>query len=413
MPKPIICLADTLCQFAQVFDPCFSPYTSRYFVIVLLAMVETQGRRTLCALRQSIAGKPSLAALSRFFSTHRWSPQQLSQLWLQRYRGRLLPLVLVAHLQLRQAQPKRRGRPRKTVVTGLLIFDDSVHHKPHGKKMGGLGQHYSSTQGHVVSGHCLFLGLYKLLGQRVPLAPQLYRQRKVAEAEGVAFQSKVDLAVAAVEQFEPVAETATHVLVDSWYTNARLVRAVRKRGWHLSGGLKRNRRLQVVAADGSSRWQSLHEYAAGLSAAAWQQASWPGQGGGSTTKVRKLGRVQVLITRRGAESKATYRYWLSSHLEATAQAVIDLLAERWEIEVVFEGLKDLLGSDDYQLTSGEGVLRYWTVLLCLLVYLKEERVAAEARQPAEQQRHVSWGEVLTGVRVEQQGKLLVWISSQV
>jgi hypothetical protein len=46
---------------------------------------------------------------------------------------------------LRRRRKKKRGRPKKTVVTGYLIGDDSTMKKWRGKKMGGLGRHYSGT----------------------------------------------------------------------------------------------------------------------------------------------------------------------------------------------------------------------------------------------------------------------------
>jgi hypothetical protein len=57
------------------------------------------------------------------------------------------------HARLEAEQPKRVGRPKQTVVTGFLIFDDSVHEKPKGRKMGGLGSHFSNTEQKVVTGH--------------------------------------------------------------------------------------------------------------------------------------------------------------------------------------------------------------------------------------------------------------------
>jgi len=36
-------------------------------------------------------------------------------------------------------------------------------------------------------------GLYLLLDRRCPLAPHLYRQEKVCQAEDVAFSSKIEL----------------------------------------------------------------------------------------------------------------------------------------------------------------------------------------------------------------------------
>lgn len=46
MPKPIICLADVLSQFAELFRPCFSNRQFKYFVTVLLALLECQECRT-------------------------------------------------------------------------------------------------------------------------------------------------------------------------------------------------------------------------------------------------------------------------------------------------------------------------------------------------------------------------------
>ena len=114
-----------------------------------------------------------------------------------------------------KASPKRRGRPKATVVTGYLIGDDSVMQKVRGKKMGGLGYHYSSTAEKTVKGHCLVQALYVLLGRRCPLAPQMYRTKAVCEQEGVVFQSKVDLMKTIITDFEAVVGTQTHVLLDS------------------------------------------------------------------------------------------------------------------------------------------------------------------------------------------------------
>jgi hypothetical protein len=92
----------------------------------------------------------------------------------------------------------------------------------------------------------------------------LYRQKAVCEKEGVTFLSKNDLAVAEIEQFEPVAGTQTHLLIDSWFHNKRVRRAAQQRGWHISGGLKSNRTMRLIAEDGSRTWLTLSEYAAQL-----------------------------------------------------------------------------------------------------------------------------------------------------
>ena len=103
----------------------------------------------------------------------------------------------------------------------------------------------------------------------------MYRQKAVCEQEGVPFQSKIDMAVNQIEDFEPVADTHTHVLVDSWYHCKRVRKAAQKRGWDVSGGLKSNRVMRLIAEDGSREWLKLSEYAARLDRDDWQEVIWP------------------------------------------------------------------------------------------------------------------------------------------
>ena len=55
-------------------------------------------------------------------------------------------------------------------MTGYLIGDDSTMHKVRGKKMAGLGKHYSTTAGTQVVGHSLVQALYVVQGRHCPLA---------------------------------------------------------------------------------------------------------------------------------------------------------------------------------------------------------------------------------------------------
>ena len=99
-----------------------------------------------------------------------------------------------------------------------------------------------------------------------PLSPHLYRQQGTCEAEGVAFQSKIALMETCIRNFEPVAGTRTHVLLDSWYCAKALWKAARERGFLITTGLKSNRWLRVEdqTAEQGWRWQRLSDYAAQL-----------------------------------------------------------------------------------------------------------------------------------------------------
>lgn len=150
MPKPIVCLSDAVRRFLEAFRPCFSRRQWKYFVIVLLGLVEGEGRSTLKGFLRCVGERVSLSGLSRFLSRRSWSPAEVVEVWLTRFRQQMEPQVRAEHRRQRAQQPKRRGRPRKTVVTGFLILNDAVHTKPKGRKMGSLGRHSSGSEKRVV-----------------------------------------------------------------------------------------------------------------------------------------------------------------------------------------------------------------------------------------------------------------------
>jgi hypothetical protein len=338
--------------------------------------------------------------------------EAVAQTWLKRFREQLKTQVEADHQRQKAEREKPRGRPKATVVTGYLMLDDSVNAKPKGRKMDGLGRHYSSTERRVVKGHCLFTGLYLLLGRRCPLQPLLYRQKKVCEQEGVPFQSKIDLAVQAIEHFEPVEGTHTHLLIDNWFHCKQVRKAARRRSWDVSGGLKSNRKMRLVASDSSRSWIALSDYAAKLKPEDWQVAVWPSQEGGQPTyghvirtHIRKLGPTLLLITCHDVHNPTkAIRYWGSTLLEADAQTTINLLAIRWSIEVLFEDHKDLLGLDHYQMMSAKAILRFWTLVACLSCFLDE--------QLASQDELSTWGDARRALQREHQMNLLTWLEHQ-
>ena len=224
---------------------------------ILLGLVECEERKTLSGLRRGVAERISLSGLSRFLSQWSWSPVAVARTWMARFRQRPKGLVQAEHARLQAEVPKSVGRPKATVVTGYLIFDDSVHRQPKGRKMSGLGQHFSNREQRPVTGYGWFTGLYVWLGQRCPLPMQMYCQKAVCQQAGVALESKIEVATHQIEDFEPVAETQTHVLIDSWYHCRQVRRAAQKRNWEVSGGLKSNRVLRWVSEEGERQWLKL------------------------------------------------------------------------------------------------------------------------------------------------------------
>lgn len=419
MRVPIICMDHRLCQFAAAFHSCFSKPQRRYFEIVLLALLLCQEAHTLSGLLRQLLARATLSGLSRFLGQAPWSSADVAATWRTRFDTQVAPLVHAEHARQRAARPNRPGRPAASVVTGYLIGDDSTMEKVRGKQMAGLGRHHSTTAGTRVVGHSLVQALYVVEGRHCPLDPQLYRQKVVCEAEGVPFQSKIELMAEQIWTFKPLAGTRTHVLLDSWYAAKCLWKAARQRGFLITTGLKSNRclRLEDPEAAKGWRWQNLSAYAAGLRAADFQQVTWPSQGEEPRqvwvhvvkTRVRKLYRCQVIIVRESLEAplKET-RYFASSDLAADVATLVGHLAARWRVEVLFADGKEVLGLDQYQVMSAESLVHFWTLVWAAYSYLDEER----ARLREQWQRHVTLGEARREVQRVHWCHLISWMHQQ-
>lgn len=417
MAQLIINQDATLRNYLEAFQPKFSAPQWKYFVTVQMGLLHCAGSKTLSGMLRQVAVVVTMSGLSRFLISRAWSIADLEQVRYQQYQAQVQPRILQAHQRQKEKRVRRRGHPQPTVVTGYLILDDSTHAKRYYQKVAsGLGRHYSSTERKTVTGHNLFQAVYVVEDHQFPLTPQLYCQKAVCEQIDQPFRSKADLAVQTVEEFEPQPDTQTHVLIDSWYLSKRLWKAVRKRHWDLTGGLKSNRRIRLVDSQGIVTWPTVSEYAASLEAEDFQPVLWPNQTGGQTvyahllrTRVKNLGACQVLIVREVANDPlSSTRFFATTRLKGTLEQVVANAAKRWTVETLFEDFKELMGSDQYQLHSAEAIRRFWALALCLYQYLDSLRHRLERRE----NRYVSLGEARAWVIQRHDLLQLDWICSQ-
>lgn len=416
MAQPIIIQEATLRNYLQTYRGVYSAPQWKYFVTVLMGMVHCQASRTLSGMLREVAVWVSVGGLSRFLISPAWSIDQLVNARYAYFCAEVRPIVAEAHANQSLQRPKRKGRPEPTVVTGYMILDDLTHVKRYAKKMGGQGWHYSSTDKCTMPGHSLFEGVYVMEDHQFPLSPQMYRQKSVCEREGVPFLSKVDLAEKVINEFEPLPDTHTHVLVDSWYVNKRIWKAVKARHWDMTGGLKKNHKLRVTDAEGQLVWMEVSDYAAELPKEAFQAVLWPNQEGGQTvyaylirTKIKKLGACQVLIVKTKIDDpEEKTRFYITTRLADSLEQVVQAMALRWTVETLFADFKELMGSDQYQLHSAEAIIRFWALGLCLYQYLDSLR----HRLKRIYQQDFTLGDTLSWVRKKNEDQLLTWICRQ-
>lgn len=414
MLHPIICQDERLCQYLQSFRALFSRPQYEHFETVLMGQLLSEAGHTLSHLHRAVSGKKSLASLSRFFSDAPWDHHFVIKHNFSRFCREMQPKI-DAECQNRlneMKKQKRRGKRSMPFVTGYLIGDDSTMYKPKGRKMQGIGKHHSTTYETQVTGHSLVQCLYTVLDRSCPLEPLLYRQKKIAEKEGVPFMSKVDLMIQQIQNFTPPTGTETHVLLDSWYNGKPLWKAARDRRFKITTGIRSNRWLRVSCeitpeTPKGWKWQRLDEYAALLPESAYQQCSHPRNPKKKVwvhvvdTRVRKLYRCKLIIIRKNLKDPiSAARFWVTSDLEADAQTCLNVISVRWDIEVFFEDMKKLLGIDQYQLMTSTGLLRYWTLCWIAFSFLEKIRNDLKQMKNGKSQRESK------GERIKEDGKEL-------
>ena len=418
MPHPIVCQDEGLRQYVHSFRGFFSRPQQKHFETVLVAMLMSQEGHTLSDLQRAIANQKSLSSVSRFFGQAPWDHRLVNQHSFSCFCLMMESKIERERQRLQAQQPKRRGPHKVPLVTGYLIGDDSTMSKPKGKKMEGLGKHHSTTYDKRITGHSLVQCLYTVLGRYCPLEPLLYRQKTTAEAEEVLFFSKIDLMIQQIENFISPVGTETHVLLDSWYSAKKIWKAARKRNFKITTGLKCNRSLRVSCADDPSgwKWQKLTDYVEALPKSAYQECYWPRNPERKVwvhvvdTRVKTLYRCKVIIVRQSLDDPlSATRFWASSDLEADAQALLGHISARWDIEVFFEDMKELLGIDQYQLMTTTALLRYWTLCWVTFSFLENVRYQLKQQRDNQEGQHATLGQARRTVQEKHFKLFLEWV----
>ena len=121
------------------------------------------------------------------------------------------------------------------------------------------------------------------------------------------------------------------------------------------------------------------------------------------THIKKLYRCQLICIREKLDGKT--KFWVSSDLEADTNTLLEHIAQRWDIEVLFADVKELLGIDQYQLMSAEAIQRFWVLVMVAYGFLEKER----HRLQRESGKHTTIGDACRHVQKVHWTRFLDWL----
>jgi len=195
--------------------------------------------------------------------------------------------------------------------------------------------------------------------------------RKRPKEKRLHFKSKYRLAREMLEELRALLPEGytVYVLFDRWYGSSKLIKFIRRQGWHVICALKRNRKLNGIRVD---QWDQR------LRHKRYTRIRVPAADGTSRTYlVRSVqGRLSdvpfdvcVLISRRHNRDKHP-KYFLCTDLTLTAQTVLIWYGNRWPLEVDYWYLKQPLGLGDFRVQAYEAIEKWYAVLHLVLTFLQ-------------------------------------------
>ena len=208
---------------------------------------------------------------------------------------------------------------------------------------------------------------------------RLNRQRQ--KGERLKFQSKNTLARRILAELKLLlpSDWQVYVQFDSWYASKRLLKFIRRQGWHVTCALKYNRHLDGVRIDHHVKLLKHRQHTRVRVSAA--------DGRYSTYFVRdKGGRlnhipfdVRVFFSKRHPRHKRL-AYFLSTDTTLKAQQALQGYGWRWSCEVANFYLKTQLGLGDFRVQSYQAVDKYMVVVLLTWAYVEQRLVMERSAQ---------------------------------
>lgn len=137
-----------------------------------------------------------------------------------------------------------RSKSGDSRPVSFFIIDDTQCKKGRStKRMEGLDNHFSHSDGKTIWSHCVVTAHIVTENHSFAWDFRSYFREKYCQNEGIPFKSKNDLAIELINSYPASKEEQVYVLVDTWYTSKRLIEHCLERGFHLIGGLRSNRKI--------------------------------------------------------------------------------------------------------------------------------------------------------------------------
>jgi hypothetical protein len=358
-----------LCAFIDRLNLELSKPQRQHLLNLADALLVCEDEKTLAALQRQFIAAPDASNLADFLRISPWRAEDVRAAlrrdqvnWaMMRAESLGLPKVLYINIDDSLGEKDRETRHLEP-VDWFHDHSESTKSKPIFKNA------FCYLEANLRIGNMIFtvdLRLYL----REKTVRRLNRQRKARQR--IPFRSKNSLAKSILEALRPLLPTGWIVFVqfDSWYASEQLIKYVRRQGWHVTCGLKHNRKLngkrldQIASALKHRRYTHIQVTAADRNPTSYFVRQ-------TTGRLQKVPfDVRVFFSKRHPREKSP-AYFMSTDLTRSAQQALQGYSGRWSCEVGNFYLKTQLGLSDFRVRAYEAVDKYMVVVLLTWAYVE-------------------------------------------
>ena len=371
--------SEQLCTFLDQLDLQLSQPQYRHILNMADALLVCEDTKTLAALQRQFLQAPDASNMADFL---RISPWQVNTVRLA---------VRTSQINWAVAQAEKLGVPKVIYIN----IDDSLGEKDvntrHLDPIDWFHDHAHSTKNkpRFVNAFCYLVCTVQIGPIIVTVDLRLYLRQKTVRrihrhrpaGQRVPFRGKNRLARSILADLRPLLPKGWTVYVqfDSWYASEQLINYARRQQWHVTCGLKSNRKLNGLRLDQLAYKLRHRRYThVRVTAADGNQSTYYVRD--TTGRLQKVPyEVRVFISKRQPREKYP-AYFMSTDVTRSAQAALQGYRRRWSCEVDNFYLKTQVGLADFRVQSYEAVDRYMVVVLLAWDYIERRFLQERSAQ---------------------------------
>ncbi len=370
----------------------FSKPQRNHLFTLVHGIILCAGRKNITQIRNAARQDCHLSSITNFLNHAPWCVNRM-----QRRRMQFI-------MEKIQTKRMKNGDLRRLI---FFIVDDTCCKKETStKKMEALSFQYSHEAGKSVWCHCVVTAHVVCEVSSFAWDFRPYYREEYCDEHRLPFKSKNDLALEMIEAFPA---TQDDVLMDCWYTSEKVINACNRMGFHVIAAVKTNRLICVSGVTISMAdfaVQYLRKSDLRSVTVESQGTYWIYEYEGPLSEMEN---VKALLSWKDeyATSSKPQVCLLCTDLSLDLVTIQRYYHVRWNIETGYRYFKELLGFDQYQLLSFEGIQRFWAIQ-----YLTQNFLESQRQDWMRNDKHLTLGDVVYRIRQEYFGQIIVYVYQQ-